>query len=605
MADVYDPASVPIEKDSPPPAKRRRLDVQQIHSTLEFPSPTTDAHQHAIVSGSTGTGGKSSDISSVGTINGAGSGLHNEAAAKTQPKPPPSTMTASSPVLNRLSSVARAVSPPSRPVIKKNTSTVNPSRKPTSSEDYKPRKVEKSPALFSKRFEYIDKLKKSITDANTRMRKEFPSEPELTLSEQEIKAQAMDEEERAANANPNGDSYKMALGQRLMYFSAKKMTPAEWKNFITTTWQIKPEADTESTPKEPPKIESGLDSVEKEVAVLKLLRCGLSKYQEFGYITKPPTKKEIDDAQRTIKTMGNSEICDRCTTRFQVFPGRNSITGELTTRGSCQYHWGRIPTFRGSKATYSCCNGVSGSTGCITCPTHVFKTTEPARLALILPFEETPTHNDNKLRPPVTFDCEMAYTTHGMELIRVTAISWPTKQTLLDILVRPIGEILDLNTRFSGVSPTLFTSAPEFGHTQPPKYLPGEPLQKVASPKAARSLLFDHLNPDTPLIGHAIENDLNACRVIHPFVIDTTLLFPHPKGLPVRYKLRDLASMYLERKIQRGGEQGHDSREDSEATADLALVMVKRKWEGMKGEGWTWKGDMMSPPVRRSGGMTR
>lgn len=603
-SQAYDPMSIPIDSDSPPPAKRRRLDVQSSEPTLTHRSPATDSEGHPRGSGSMVSGDESAKVSPAGVVNGVRSVSSIQTTPVARQKPGSATSAIPLPVTtNRLSSVTRPVSPPTtKYTIKKAVSPSKPSRKPTTAEDYKPRKVEKSPALFSKRFEYIEKLKKMITDANTRMRKEFPDEPDLSLTEAEIKMQAMDEEEQAANANPNIDSYKMALGQRLMYFSTKKMTRDEWKKFIDTTWQQKLETTSEDTSKEPPKIESGLDSIEKEIAVLKLLRCGLSQYQKFGYITKSPTKKEVEDAQKTIKTMNNFEICDRCTTRFQVFPGRNSTTGELTTRGECHYHWARLPAFRNAKATYPCCNGVSGSTGCTVSPTHVFKTSEPARLALTLPFEETPSHNDNKPRPPVTFDCEMAYTTHGMELIRVTAISWPTKQTLLDILVRPIGEVLDLNTRFSGVTPTLFTSAPEFGHVPPPKYTPNEPLQKVASPKAARSLLFDHLNPDTPLIGHAIDNDLIACRIIHPFVIDTVLLYPHPKGLPVRYKLRDLASMHLGRKIQQGGEQGHDSKEDSEATGDLALVMVRKKWEGMKSEGWTWKGDMLIPPVRRTAG---
>lgn len=601
---VYDPASLPTESDSPPPAKRRRLDSDTSESTLSVRTPAIDSGRH--VSSKT-INNELLQKSPARGSNGVRPTIGSQPNSTPRPQPASVASSNATPTIaNRLNSVTRPVSPPvTKYAAKEASSPSQPTRKPIQPEDYKPRKVEKSPAPFPKRLEYIEKLKKMIADANTRMRKEFPKEPDLHLNEAEIKAQAMDEEERAANANPNIDSYKMALGQRLMYFTPKKMTSDEWRKFMSSTWLLKPETTSDGTAKEPPKIESGLDSVGKEVAVLKLLRCGLNQYQQYGYITKPPSKKEVDDAAKTIKTMGNSEICDRCTTRFQVFPGRNSVTGELTTRGECHYHWARLP-FRGPKAIYPCCNGTAGSTGCTTCPTHVFKTTEPARLALTLPFEETPQHNDSKPRPPVVFDCEMAYTTHGMELIRVTALSWPTNQTLLDVLVRPIGEILDLNTRFSGVTPTLFTSAPDFGHGPPPRYNDTNKtsylLQKVASPKAARSLLFDHLNPDTPLIGHAIENDLTACRIIHPFVIDTVLLYPHPKGLPARYKLRDLASMYLGRKIQRGGEEvGHDSREDSEATGDLALVMVKKRWEGMKGEGWTWKGDLLIPPSRRSG----
>ena len=180
-----------------------------------------------------------------------------------------------------------------------------------------------------------------------------------------------------------------------------------------------------------------------------------------------------------------------------------------------------------------------------------------------------------------------------MELIRLTALRWPTHETLVDVLVRPIGEVLDLNTRFSGVSSELYSIAPAWNGS---KHLPGEPLQKVASPAAARDLLFDHLDPDTPLLGHAIENDLNAARIIHPFVIDTVLLYPHPRGLPIRYKLRDLAQRNLQRTIQTAEAEGHDSKEDSEATGDLVLVKVRDKWRELQRSGWWWKDDTLMPP---------
>jgi DNA polymerase III epsilon subunit-like protein len=99
-------------------------------------------------------------------------------------------------------------------------------------------------------------------------------------------------------------------------------------------------------------------------------------------------------------------------------------------------------------------------------------------------------------------------------------------------------------------------------------------LRKVASPEAARELLFGYLRPETPLIGHAIDNDLNVCRIIHPFIVDTVLLYPHPRGLPFRYGLKFLSQKYLSRGIQTGGEAGHDSKEDAVATGDLVRKMV-------------------------------
>lgn len=45
---------------------------------------------------------------------------------------------------------------------------------------------------------------------------------------------------------------------------------------------------------------------------------------------------------------------------------------------------------------------------------------------------------------------------------------------------------------------------------------------------------------DTILIGHALDNDLRALRLVHQRVVDTAALFPHARGLPYRRALRDL-----------------------------------------------------------------
>ena len=34
---------------------------------------------------------------------------------------------------------------------------------------------------------------------------------------------------------------------------------------------------------------------------------------------------------------------------------------------------------------------------------------------------------------------------------------------------------------------------------------------------------------DTLLVGHALENDLRVLRVLHGRVVDTAILYPHPK----------------------------------------------------------------------------
>jgi hypothetical protein len=118
-------------------------------------------------------------------------------------------------------------------------------------------------------------------------------------------------------------------------------------------------------------------------------------------------------------------------------------------------------------------------------------------------------------------------------------------------------------------------------------------LHKVESPAAARKLLFDLISPDTPLLGHAIDNDLNVVRIIHPCVVDTVLLYPHPRGLPVRFGLKVLSYKYLGRGIQMAGADGHDSKEDAVATGDLITKKVIEKWKVMQHDGWKFSGGLL------------
>lgn len=78
------------------------------------------------------------------------------------------------------------------------------------------------------------------------------------------------------------------------------------------------------------------------------------------------------------------------------------------------------------------------------------------------------------------------------------------------------------------------------------------------------------VGPDTIIIGHGLENDLNAMRLLHSTVVDTALLFPHHKGLPFRHGLKLLSSKHLQRSIQDGpATAGHSSVEDAKASLDL------------------------------------
>ena len=93
--------------------------------------------------------------------------------------------------------------------------------------------------------------------------------------------------------------------------------------------------------------------------------------------------------------------------------------------------------------------------------------------------------------------------------------------------------------------------------------------------------LLSILTPYTILVGHSLNSDLTALKMTHPFIIDTSLLYPHPRGPPMRSSLKWLAQKYLNREIQRGhGQTGHDSVEDAKACLDLVRAKCEKgpKW---------------------------
>ena len=105
---------------------------------------------------------------------------------------------------------------------------------------------------------------------------------------------------------------------------------------------------------------------------------------------------------------------------------------------------------------WSCCRNGLGSTGCTSGP-HVFleKKAEDlhSRVAFILTSSITKPEGSNPL-DIVALDCEMVYTTAGMALARLTIVN-ADGQAVLDEYIRPNGMVVDLVTRWSGITETL------------------------------------------------------------------------------------------------------------------------------------------------------
>ncbi len=87
--------------------------------------------------------------------------------------------------------------------------------------------------------------------------------------------------------------------------------------------------------------------------------------------------------------------------------------------------------------------------------------------------------------------------------------------------------------------------------------------------KQAQAQVQALLHGQSILVGHSLDNDLQALQLGHPRVIDTSCLYAR-KGH--KLKLRDLAYRHLGLKIQTGK---HDSAEDARAALALARLKVE------------------------------
>lgn len=65
-----------------------------------------------------------------------------------------------------------------------------------------------------------------------------------------------------------------------------------------------------------------------------------------------------------------------------------------------------------------------------------------------------------------------------------------------------------------------------------------------------QATLLTMFSDKTILVGHSLESDFKALRLLHDTVVDTSVMFPHKNGYPQKRALKNLCSEYLRKLIQ-------------------------------------------------------
>ncbi|XP_053155860.1 RNA exonuclease 1 homolog isoform X2 [Hemicordylus capensis] len=254
--------------------------------------------------------------------------------------------------------------------------------------------------------------------------------------------------------------------------------------------------------------------------------------KENGYpmpCPEKPSRAVVFTVEEKKAADSSCRVCCRCGAEYMVTPSGNCVRKE-----ECVHHWGKLRKQRvpgGWETHYNCCSGAVGSPGCQVAKQHVHDGRKENLDGFVKTFEKLPSPDGY---PGIyALDCEMCYTKQGLELTRVTVINADLK-VVYDTFVQPDHKVVDYNTRFSGVTEADLENA-------------------SITLRDVQAVLLNMFSMDTILIGHSLESDLFALKMIHCTVVDTAVVFPHRLGMPYKRALRTLMADYLKRIIQDSG----------------------------------------------------
>jgi DNA polymerase III epsilon subunit-like protein len=146
--------------------------------------------------------------------------------------------------------------------------------------------------------------------------------------------------------------------------------------------------------------------------------------------------------------------------------------------------------------------------------------------------------------------------TNDPELLQLCVIDYFSGTILLDMLVRPHAALKHYNTRFSGITEEMVNRAVAEG-----EFLDGW--------EAARFALWNLIDANTVIVGHALNYDLFQLKIIHYNIVDSAVAVPRLRSS--KHGLKFLANELTGKRIQTGSDMGHDCVEDALAARELVI----------------------------------
>ncbi|ELU02067.1 hypothetical protein CAPTEDRAFT_184521 [Capitella teleta] len=160
--------------------------------------------------------------------------------------------------------------------------------------------------------------------------------------------------------------------------------------------------------------------------------------------------------------------------------------------------------------------------------------------------------------PLLAVDCEMCLTAGGRKELTRVSITDESHNILYDTYVKPDTEIVDYLTRFSGVTEEIMNSCT----------MTLADVQKD----------FQRILPaDSILCGHSINFDLNALKLFHPYIIDSSTIYNLSGMSNKKEGLKRLSEKFLRSYIQMS-DAGHCSKEDASATMKLIQLKLRNDY---------------------------